>query len=67
MNKFEELVDLIERIKASGDIRKFYERNNSTAGIRLRLHMQEIKAAAQDVRIEISEIKTVRESKKSKK
>lgn len=67
MNKFEELKALIEKIESNGDVRKFYERNNGTAGIRLRLNMQDVKIAVQEVRNEVSEIRKEREAKKTKK
>jgi hypothetical protein len=67
MNKFEELKELLLRIDSSGDITKFYDRNNNTAATRIRLNMQEIKTAAQAVRDEISEIRVVRKSTKIKK
>lgn len=57
MNKFEELKALLEQIEAEGDVLKFYDKGNKTAGTRLRKRMQEVKEAANNVRKEISGIK----------
>lgn len=57
MNKFEELKALINEIEISGDVTKFYNRENDTAGTRLRKEMQSIKEKAQEVREEISVIR----------
>lgn len=54
MNKFEELKALINKIDVSGDVTKFYGRENDTAGTRLRKEMQFIKEKAQEVREEIA-------------
>lgn len=55
MNAFNKLVKKIE--ESSEDAIKFYERGNKTAGTRLRGFMQEIKAIAQEVRVEVTEMK----------
>lgn len=57
MTKFQELKALVEEIEASGDVTKFYEKNNKTAGTRLRKAMQEVKELANEVRKEVSELK----------
>lgn len=57
MTKFQELKALIEEIEASGDAAKFYEKNNKTAGTRLRKTMQDVKELANEVRKEVSELK----------
>ena len=56
MNNFEKLKKLVLDIDASGDITKFYERGNKTAGVRIRAKMKEVKDVAQSVRTEISDI-----------
>ena len=55
MNKFEQLVKKVEG--ASMDAIKFYEKGNKAAGTRLRGFMQEVKALAQEVRSEVTEMK----------
>jgi hypothetical protein len=58
MTEYGKLKALIEEIEASGDVAKCYEKGNKAAGTRLRKNMQDIKALAQGVRKEISELKT---------
>lgn len=53
MEKFNELKTLIEGLEQ--DATKFYEKDNKAAGVRLRKGLQEIKAMAQAVRLEVSE------------
>ena len=55
MDKFNELKKLVTTLEE--DASKFYEKNNKTAGVRVRKGMQEIKAIAQGIRNEVSEIK----------
>lgn len=55
MDKFNELKKLVSTLEE--DVTKFYDKNNKTAGVRIRKGMQEIKAKAQDIRNEISDIK----------
>jgi len=52
MKKFLELKTLI--ISAETDARKFYEKGNKTAGVRLRKALLLSKAIAQDVRKDVS-------------
>ena len=47
-DKFEELKKIIEDIEE--DVNKFNDKNNKTAGIRVRKSMQEVKVIAQDIR-----------------
>ncbi len=54
-NKLEELITLLEGAKS--DYHKFYEKGNSAAGTRVRKVMQEVKAAAQDIRIDVQNTK----------
>lgn len=51
MNEFEKLVESIKESIVDAD--KFYNKNNKSAGKRLRKRMQEIKAMAQAVRTEV--------------
>ncbi len=55
MEKFNDLIKLIEGIKK--DVEKFYEKGNKSAGVRVRKTMQEVKKLAQEIRVEISEIR----------
>jgi hypothetical protein len=55
MEKFEQIKTLIEQTQ--GDIDKFFSKNNSSAGTRVRQAMQELKKLAQDVRLEVQEAK----------
>lgn len=62
MNKFEKLKNLVMSLEA--DFSKFYEKHNQTAGTRIRKGMQDLKAMAQDIRVEVQEIKNKEEAKK---
>ena len=55
MNKLEELIALLEEARADYD--KFYEKGTNAAGTRVRKVMQEVKNAAQDLRIDIQNTK----------
>lgn len=50
LNQIEEILNSIKE-----DATKFFEKGNKAAGTRVRKAMQEIKALAQAVRIEVSE------------
>ena len=52
MNKINELKALIVGLEE--DANKFYTNGTKAAGVRLRKNMQEIKALAQAIRLEIS-------------
>lgn len=54
MEKFNELNALLDSLKE--DATKFFEKNNKSAGVRLRKGLQDIKALAQAVRVEVSEV-----------
>jgi hypothetical protein len=55
MEKFEELVALLEQTRADAD--KFFDKGNAAAGTRVRVAMQKVKQLAQDLRIEVQEAK----------
>ncbi len=55
MKKFEELKNLILGLEE--DVDKFYDKNNQAAGTRIRKGMQDLKGLAQEIRIEVQEIK----------
>jgi hypothetical protein len=55
MNRFQQLKDLIASLEA--DFVKFYDKENSAAGTRVRKGMQDLKNLAQEIRIEVQEKK----------
>jgi len=55
MDRFQELVDLVQTFKADFD--KFYLKQNKSAGVRLRKHMAQLKRKAQEIRNEVQDIK----------
>lgn len=55
MEKLEQLSQILEAAKADGA--KFYEAGNASAGTRLRKAMQDLKAIAQAIRAEVTEVK----------
>ena len=61
MEKFKELEAVVASMKE--DITKFYEKGNSTAGVRVRKSLQTVKELSQEIRKEISEQK--KETKKA--
>ena len=55
MNRFEELKNLVQALEA--DFEKFYDKGNNAAGTRVRKGMQDIKNIAQDIRVQVQDIK----------
>ncbi|HET8859417.1 histone H1 [Marivirga salinae] len=55
MKRFEQVRDLIMGLE--GDFEKFYDKENQAAGTRVRKGMQELKNLAQEIRIEVQDIK----------
>lgn len=55
MKRFEELKSAVTALEADFD--KFYEKKNKAAGTRVRTGMQELKKLAQDIRVEVQEMK----------
>jgi hypothetical protein len=55
MEKFIELEALVASMK--DDITKVYDKSNKAAGVRVRKTLQDVKAIAQAIRVEISEQK----------
>jgi Spy/CpxP family protein refolding chaperone len=55
MEKFNELEALVASMKE--DITKIYDKSNKAAGVRVRKTLQDVKAIAQAIRVEISEQK----------
>ncbi|WP_226388809.1 histone H1 [Penaeicola halotolerans] len=54
-NRFSELKDLVMSLE--DDFSKFYEKGNQAAGTRVRKGMQDMKNLAQDIRIQVQDIK----------
>ncbi|MBI1185494.1 histone H1 [bacterium] len=55
MNRFAEVRDLIMSLE--GDFSKFYDKSNKAAGTRVRKGMQELKNLAQEIRMEVQNMK----------
>ena len=55
MEKFEEIKALIEAV--AEDVDKFYVKGNKAAAVRIRKAMQEVKNAAQELRVHVQETK----------
>ncbi|MFD2036586.1 histone H1 [Belliella marina] len=55
MSRFETLKSMISEME--DDFNKFYEKGNKAAGTRVRNSMNEIKKLAQEIRVEVTEIK----------
>jgi hypothetical protein len=55
MKRFDELRDLVMSLEA--DFQKFYDKKNQAAGTRVRKGMQDLKNLAQDIRVEVQNIK----------
>ena len=55
MKRFEELRDLMNSLEA--DFEKFYDKSNSAAGTRVRKGMQDLKNKAQEIRLEVQDMK----------
>ena len=54
-NKLDQLITLLEEVKV--DFHKFYEKGNNAAGTRVRKAMQEVKVAAQEIRVDVQNTK----------
>lgn len=55
MNRFDQIRELVMSLEE--DFAKFYDKSNQAAGTRVRKGMQELKNLAQDIRVEIQDIK----------
>jgi flagellar biosynthesis/type III secretory pathway protein FliH len=55
MEKFEEIKNLINSLEE--DVAKFYEKGNKAAGVRIRKSMQDLKTLAQELRLNVQELK----------
>ncbi|KYG75478.1 MULTISPECIES: histone H1 [Roseivirga] len=55
MSRFSEVKNLIDSLE--GDFDKFYDKKNQAAGTRVRKGMQDLKNLAQEIRIDVQNIK----------
>ena len=55
MGRFSEVKNLIDSLE--GDFEKFYDKKNQAAGTRVRKGMQDLKNLAQEIRIDVQNIK----------
>lgn len=55
MSRFDDIKGLVDGFEA--DIKKFYDKGNKAAGTRARKGLQELRKLAQEVRLEIQDIK----------
>lgn len=55
MKRFEQLKELVDSLEA--DFSKFYDKENSAAGTRVRKGMQDLKNLSQEIRIEVQDMK----------
>jgi hypothetical protein len=60
-NRYQELKDLCASLEA--DFYKFYEKGNKAAGTRVRKGMKELRDLAQDIRMEVQNLKNEDESR----
>lgn len=62
MKKFQEIKSLVDSI--TEDVEKFYKNGNNAAGTRVRKAMQDLKGLAQEVRLEVQDMKNKETSTK---
>jgi hypothetical protein len=55
MSQFQKVKDLVMSLEA--DFEKFYDKNNSAAGTRVRKGMQDLKNLSQEIRSEVQNMK----------
>ena len=55
MSRYDNFLSLVQNMK--DDFDRFFDKNNKTAGSRLRKGLQELKKICQDLRMEIQDIK----------
>ncbi len=54
-NKYSELKGFVDEL--DGDFSKFFDKGNKAAGTRVRKAMQDLKAMAQDIRVQVQNMK----------
>lgn len=55
MSRYDEIKNLLDQLEP--DINKFYNKGNKAAGTRARKTLQEMKKKAQEIRLEIQDMK----------
>jgi|UniRef100_UPI004047702D hypothetical protein len=55
MSRFSEVKNLVDSLE--GDFEKFYDKKNQAAGTRVRKGMQDLKNLAQEIRVDVQNIK----------
>ena len=55
MDRFNQLKNLVDSMQE--DFTKFYDKGNNAAGTRVRQSLQEVKALANEIRVEVQEKK----------
>lgn len=55
MSRYDDIKNLLDQLEP--DINKFYDKGNKAAGTRARKTLQEIKKRAQEIRLEIQDLK----------
>ena len=55
MSRIDEVKELVDQLEP--DMQKFYEKGNKAAGTRARNALQEMKKLAQEIRVEIQDMK----------
>ena len=55
MNRFSELKALVDGLE--NDFSAFYDKKNQSAGTRIRAAMQQLKTIAQEIRVDVQDIK----------
>ena len=60
MEKYDELKAMVDSFAV--DFEKFYVKGNKAAGTRVRKHMNDLKKKAQEIRIDVQNIKGTQES-----
>jgi hypothetical protein len=55
MSRYDEVKGLVDEMEE--DMNKFYNKGNKAAGTRARKSLQELKKLAQDIRVEIQDMK----------
>lgn len=55
MSRIDDVKNLMSELEV--DLEKFYEKGNKAAGTRARKQLQDLKKLAQDIRVEIQDIK----------
>jgi hypothetical protein len=55
METYNKIIALVEAAKE--DVEKFYAKGNSSAGPRIRKHMQDLKNLAQELRLDVQNVK----------